>query len=84
MNALTTFRNETLLLSVGNARLVEVDRPFPEDAGKRMFVAVHRDGLRTDYPLMTEPGRIYWGTPEWFTRRFRVRASRKISRLSRS
>lgn len=83
---LTTFANETVLLRVGRETLVEVDCALPSDAGKRMFVAVARDGLRTDYPYcqFAPENRVLWYNPEWFSERFRCRCARKISRMARA
>lgn len=85
MSNLTTFANETRLLSVGRETLVEVDCARPSQKGKRMFVAVTRDGFRTDYPYcqFAPENRVLWSNPEWFSRRFRERVARKVSRLCR-
>jgi hypothetical protein len=80
---LTTFPNETRLLTVGRETLVEVDATLPAEKGRRFFVANTRDGFRTDYPYchFAPEKRVFWDNPEWFSKRFRLRATSKICRL---
>ena len=82
-STLTAFANEITLLRVGRETLVEVDCALPSNKGRRMFVAVTRDGFRTDYPYceFAPENRVLWDNPEWFSKRFRVRVARKISRI---
>ena len=50
-------------------------------AGKRSYVAVTRDGFRTDYPCCyygNDP-RVFWDNPEYFTKGFRDRVFKLVS-----
>lgn len=50
---------------------------------KRSYIAVTRDGFRTDYPYCYDgsasaDARIFWDNPEWFTQGFKAKAYKAI------
>jgi hypothetical protein len=72
--AYTTFPNEKVLVQSNGCTLVECDalhRPG------RQYVAVTRDGFRTDYPHWNGTY-VGWDNPEWFPVTFREKAGRAI------
>lgn len=84
--SLTTYLGEKRLLTVGNEALVSVIRPHTAKQG-RMLVAVTRDGYRTDYPIRYDNGSVAFDNPEWFSKRFLMRATphiRKFDELDNS
>jgi hypothetical protein len=73
--AYTTFPNEKVLVQANGCTLVECDalhRPG------RQYVAVTRDGFRTDYPHWDGVSHVVWDNPEWFPVTFREKAGRAI------
>jgi len=79
---LTPFPNETRLLTVGREALVEADSQLSSGDGERLYIAISRNGFLADYPTETQLGQVSWYNAEKFSRRFRVRASRKIVKLN--
>lgn len=71
----TTFPNEELLYEHPNGEaLVAADT-----ATGRAFVAVTKDGYRTDYPVferLSGSSTTRWDNPEWFTKGFREKCLR--------
>jgi hypothetical protein len=67
---ITTFENESLVYKHPNGEsLVLADM-----ATGRGFVAVTKDGFRTDYPMLRSTGGgsiTVWDNPEWFTKGFK-------------
>jgi hypothetical protein len=74
---LTSFNNEKLIFSRNGESLVQVDDARPANKGKRMYVAVTKDGFRTDYPL-SNGKRVTWDNPEMFSSQFRKQAEMAI------
>lgn len=72
----TTFPNEEVLLTMPNGEVL-VRTDALHRLGKQ-FVAVTRDGFRTDYPYFDTVRTTCWDNPEWFTKKFIERASRII------
>lgn len=73
--ALTTYKNEKFIFAAKNGEaLVSVSR----ENGAPFFVAVTRDGFRTDYPMWDGVSMVRWDHPEWFTKAFRARVARYI------
>lgn len=63
----TTFENEVECITHNHEKLVLADV-----RGKRTFVAVTRDGFRTDFPIFYTHNRsTAWDHPEWFSRKFK-------------
>lgn len=46
--------------------------------GTRVYVAVTKDGFRTDYPIDYGTGQVGWDNPEWFTAGFKSNARKAI------
>lgn len=78
----TTFQNEKVILKHGREVLVEVDDAREANKGKRMMVACHKDGFRTDYPLFYGE-RVQWDNPEWFSNEFKEKV-REYSKRERN
>lgn len=52
--------------------------------GKRSYVAVTRDGYRTDYPYQyngpaSNDTRVFWDNPEWFTQGFKAQVIKAVN-----
>lgn len=72
---ITTFPDEEILLQMPNGEAL-VHAYFP-GTKRHGYVAVTKDGFRTDYPLFIG-GKVFWDNPEWFTNKFRDKAAEQI------
>lgn len=66
----TTFPNESLVYRHPNGEVLVT----AYTATGRAFVAVTKDGYRTDYPVLESlagSSIVRWDNPEWFTKGFR-------------
>lgn len=71
----TTFQNEQLLYQHPNGEVLVI----ADTAMGRSFVAVTKDGFRTDYPIferLAGSSTTRWDNPEWFTKGFRDKVLR--------
>ncbi len=71
----TTFADEKLVYLHRNGEVLVTATIH----GYRVYVAVTKDGYRTDYPIDIGKGQVSWDNPEWFTNGFKNKAIKAIT-----